>query len=696
MIKRILLACLIVIAPGIALGQSSPGFYYGQVPTAAAWNQAFSTKQDVLTYPPVNKNGDTMLGPFGTFPSATGSTGFNLACGIAPTSPNNGDMWCTTGGLYVRINGSTVGPFSATAVTSVGLSLPAIFTVTGSPVTSSGVLTATLASQSANSVLAGPTSSGAVAPTFRLLVGADLPNPSASTLGGIQSLASTPHEWINTISTSGVPSATQPAFTDISGTLGVSQGGTGLASGTSGGVLAFTASGVLASSGALTANLPVIGGGAGAAPTVGTVSGNTTEFATVSGALTNGHCVSISAGNFVDAGGACTTGGGGGTVSSSTANYLAYYASSGTTVTGLATANNGTLITSGAGVPSISSTLPSVVQGNITSLGTIASGVWQGTAIGATYGGTGVNNGSSTITIGGNVTFSGAYTATLTLTNTTSITLPTSGTLVNSAVATLSSLTSIGTIGTGVWQGTIVGVTYGGTGVSGASAANGKLLIGNGTGYTLANLTAGSNITVTNGSGTISLASVPTGSDTYVAFNSSGAWGGNSGFIYDETSVVSLGVAGTSVGGLKLNNATSGYVELKPMTGALGSSIITFPAVTDTVAVLGTADQLLSGGANYQSYSIGTVSSGTTTIDCGKNPAQYITNGGTFTLAAPSNDGACLIIITNNGSAGVVTFSGFSVGSSTGDVLTTTNTNKFTISIWRINGISGYRVAAMQ
>jgi len=55
----------------------------------------------------------------------------------------------------------------------------------------------------------------------------------------------------------------------------------------------------------------------------------------------------------------------------------------------LATAVNGVLVTDGSGVPSISSTLPSAVQGNITSLGTITSGVWNGTAIGVGFGGTG-------------------------------------------------------------------------------------------------------------------------------------------------------------------------------------------------------------------------------------------------------------------------------------------------------------------
>jgi len=53
---------------------------------------------------------------------------------------------------------------------------------------------------------------------------------------------------------------------------------------------------------------------------------------------------------------------------------------------------------------------------------------WTGTLSG-TRGGTGVNNGASTITIGGNVTFSGAFTFTGTLTNTTAVTFPTSGTL---------------------------------------------------------------------------------------------------------------------------------------------------------------------------------------------------------------------------------------------------------------------------
>jgi hypothetical protein len=70
-----------------------------------------------------------------------------------------------------------------------------------------------------------------------------------------------------------------------------------------------------------------------------------------------------------------------------------------------------------------------VVTSSLTSVGTIGTGIWQGTVIGATYGGTGVNNGSATLTMAGSVVHSGAYTKTFTATGTTNLTLPTSGTL---------------------------------------------------------------------------------------------------------------------------------------------------------------------------------------------------------------------------------------------------------------------------
>lgn len=76
---------------------------------------------------------------------------------------------------------------------------------------------------SANTVYAGPSTGSAAQPAFRALVGADLPLPSASTLGGIQSIVSLAHNWIAYIDTSGVPHQAQPAFSDLSSNIAVSQ-----------------------------------------------------------------------------------------------------------------------------------------------------------------------------------------------------------------------------------------------------------------------------------------------------------------------------------------------------------------------------------------------------------------------------------------------------------------------------------------
>ena len=72
-------------------------------------------------------------------------------------------------------------PATSGTVTSVGLSLPSIFTVTNSPVTTSGILTGSLANQSGNTVLAGPTSGSGV-PAFRQLNINDLKSSVAGPL----------------------------------------------------------------------------------------------------------------------------------------------------------------------------------------------------------------------------------------------------------------------------------------------------------------------------------------------------------------------------------------------------------------------------------------------------------------------------------------------------------------------------------
>jgi hypothetical protein len=78
-------------------------------------------------------------------------------------------------------------------------------------------------------------------------------------------------------------------------------------------------------------------------------------------------------------------------------------------------------------------------------------------------------------------------------------------------------LSTVATVPVGDISG-VLPVANGGTNVA-TVPTNGQLLIGNGTGYTLASLTAGSNITITPGAGTISIASTASGAAfNYVTF----------------------------------------------------------------------------------------------------------------------------------------------------------------------------------
>lgn len=110
-------------------------------------------------------------------PPNTGSVGQTL------TSDGSGNTSWTT-------------PVGTGTVLSVGLSLPDVFMVTGSPVTDSGTLTASLDTQQANTVWAGPTVGADAAPAFRALVTADLPSIDH---GGLAGLSDDDHaQYLNT------------------------------------------------------------------------------------------------------------------------------------------------------------------------------------------------------------------------------------------------------------------------------------------------------------------------------------------------------------------------------------------------------------------------------------------------------------------------------------------------------------------
>ena len=106
-------------------------------------------------------------------------------------------------------------------------------------------------------------------------------------------------------------------------------------------------------------------------------------------------------------------------------------------------------------------------QSSITTLGTIATGTWQGTVIGRAYGGTGL---STAPTAGQSLFGTGAGAFALGsiqgVTNRTTISVVADLPVIDIASTYVgqSSITTLGTIGTGVWQGTTLAPAYGGTG----------------------------------------------------------------------------------------------------------------------------------------------------------------------------------------------------------------------------------------
>jgi len=100
------------------------------------------------------------------------NTGGSINGGVA-----NAPFVLTAGNAVILENSSTTAWFQTSnvasagtgTVTSVGLALPSIFTVSGSPVISAGTLTGTLVTQANNTVFAGPATGGPLAPTFRTL-----------------------------------------------------------------------------------------------------------------------------------------------------------------------------------------------------------------------------------------------------------------------------------------------------------------------------------------------------------------------------------------------------------------------------------------------------------------------------------------------------------------------------------------------
>lgn len=102
-----------------------------------------------------------------------GATALSDLVDVSLTNPTSGQVLKYDGTHWVNAAASSG------TVTSVGLSMPNGFNVTNTPITGSGTLTVTFASQTANMVLASPNGSAGV-PAWRPLYSADIPSLPAS------------------------------------------------------------------------------------------------------------------------------------------------------------------------------------------------------------------------------------------------------------------------------------------------------------------------------------------------------------------------------------------------------------------------------------------------------------------------------------------------------------------------------------
>lgn len=382
----------------------------------------------------------------------------------------------------------------------------------------------------------------------------------------------------------------------------------------------------------------------------------------------------------------CNTISGSGTVNSGTINQLAYYAGTGTAVSGNPNITISTAAMRLGVAGSAAGTL--LLSGSTSGTVTLAAQATAGTPT-ITWG---TSSGTPAVTVSSPLALS-TTTGNLTITGST-------GTVLAGSAPAFTATPILGVAGSVLGTITLAGSTSGNTVIQPNVTASGTLtlpaatdtLVGKATVDIFTNKTydtagAGNSfsinslaVTANTGTGAIARAASPTFTGTLTAATIVGTtFNGNT---WTTGTSTLTGTAGK----------TLSWANTLNFAGT-DSTTHTFPAVNSTVASLNINDQTLAGGANVTSLS---QSAGNITIDCGARPLQYQTNNGAFTLTAPVNDGSCILLTTNSASAGTITFSGFSQGSNSGDPLTLINTSKFSIHIWRINGTSGYRVAAHQ
>lgn len=294
--------------------------------------------------------------------------------------------------------------------------------------------------------------------------------------------------------------------------------------------------------------------------------------------------------------------------------------------------------------PALTDTLP-VVQGGVTKKETITQVLAAMAPIPAASGGTGVNNGSRTLTLAGSLVTSGAFASTFTMTGVTNVTFPTSGTL-STTTGTVTSITA----GTNLTGGVIttsgtIALSATPNGLTSLNAGNltlvGDTLTGTGSIVTVSALTSGSSVNLSPNNSFVSITDFGNTVATplrfynaagthFVAFKTTTGLAADTTWIWPTADAKGL-MGSDGSGNFSLRTLTNGQIFIGSTGNVATAATLTAGSGVSITNGAGSITIAASGGG------LAFVNQNTSSVTMAANTTYFINNGASLvTLTLPT------------------------------------------------------------